>query len=237
MKPGNGNLADPRTIAWLKAWKSSGKEWPWFVKRSFKTIRGLEGLPEARKVAPPIRDDILSEEFLSEFRSGKFSVGALSIVCPHCGERCRAVLITGDEKQGFEGRCISCKRPIHELAITLRYYCGFVLPDSNIIIGGLVGADLEKSKFFEGFTAIIHPVVKQECDTKGGRAEFSRLARMAAIGRIRLLDVGPIVQRGLEIAKDEIIVDAALKYDAILVTSDNTMKERAQEKGLFCLFV
>jgi ribonuclease HII len=36
---GSGNLSDPQTLAWLKAWQKSGKSWPWFVKYSFKPIR------------------------------------------------------------------------------------------------------------------------------------------------------------------------------------------------------
>lgn len=42
-KVGSGNAGDPITLAWLKAWKETGRAWPWFVKRSFKTVRDLEG--------------------------------------------------------------------------------------------------------------------------------------------------------------------------------------------------
>lgn len=31
---GSGNAGDARTIKWLKTWKKSGREWPWFVKKS-----------------------------------------------------------------------------------------------------------------------------------------------------------------------------------------------------------
>lgn len=40
---GSGNARDGQTLDWLKAWHASGKEWPWFVKRSFQTIREIEG--------------------------------------------------------------------------------------------------------------------------------------------------------------------------------------------------
>lgn len=39
---GSGNAGDPKTIEWLKTWRASGREWPFFVKRSFKTIREIE---------------------------------------------------------------------------------------------------------------------------------------------------------------------------------------------------
>jgi ribonuclease HIII len=42
---GSGNAGDPKTVEWLKAWKKTGKEWPWFVKRSFENIRKIDGLP------------------------------------------------------------------------------------------------------------------------------------------------------------------------------------------------
>lgn len=68
---GSGNAGDRETVGWLKAWKAAGRSWPWFVKKSFKTVRELDGLSgKARKEAPPIRDDILSAEFLKEFESG-----------------------------------------------------------------------------------------------------------------------------------------------------------------------
>ncbi len=43
LKPGTGNLSNNQTREWLEKWYSSGKEWPWFVKKTFKTIREIEG--------------------------------------------------------------------------------------------------------------------------------------------------------------------------------------------------
>ncbi len=41
---GSGNSSDLETINWLKAWKKSGKEWPWFIKKSFKNIKELDNI-------------------------------------------------------------------------------------------------------------------------------------------------------------------------------------------------
>ena len=55
------------------------------------------------------------------------------------------------------------------------------MADSNIIIGGLLSKDLDHTKFFEGFTILLDPIVKRECETEGGKKELERLARFAAM--------------------------------------------------------
>ena len=80
---GSGNAGDPETLAWLKAWKATGRQWPWFVKRSFKTVRALDGIAgAAKKETPPIRDDILLAEFLKEFEEGRLSITCLLYTSP-----------------------------------------------------------------------------------------------------------------------------------------------------------
>jgi hypothetical protein len=209
------------------------------VKQSYRTVREIDGKPErVKKIEPPLREDILSEDFIKEFEAGQFSITTLSIVCLSCSEISKAALVTLDKGQ-TTGRCINCRKPIENLNFTLMYYCGALLPDSNIIIGGLLGKDLERSGFFEGFTILLHPIVKKESDRRGGKKEFERLARFAAIGRIRLEEIqeaGKIEElTGLE--RDEKIKESALTFNAILITRDNTMKASAQAKGLFCLYV
>ena len=67
---GSGNAGDPNTLKWLKAWKATGQQWPWFVKRSFKTIREIEGITqEPKKSYPPIKEGLLSKEFRDKFES------------------------------------------------------------------------------------------------------------------------------------------------------------------------
>jgi ribonuclease HII len=236
---GSGNAGDKETVNWLKKWKSTGKSWPWFVKQSFKTVREIDGkLERVKKIEPPIREDILSQDFVKEFEAGRFSITTLSIICPSCGERSRAALITLDNGQTI-GRCVACKKPIEELNFTLRYYCGALLPDSNVIIGGFLGKDLEQSKFFEGFTILLDPIVKRECDTPGGKKEFERLAKFAAIGRVRLEEI-PLNGRIEDLSRlerDERIKESALEFNAILITGDKAMKAFAQAKDLFCLYV
>lgn len=236
---GSGNAGDRETIRWLKSWKSKRKPWPWFVKQSYKTVREMDGkVGKVIKIEPPLREDILSKDFIDEFKAGRFSITTLSIVCPSCGERSKAGLITIDNEETI-GRCIVCKKPIKDLNFTLRYYCGALLPDSNVIIGGFLGKDLQASKFFEGFTILLHPVVKKESDTSGGKKEFDRLAKFAAIGRIRLEEI-PSQNRIVELSsseRDEKIINDALTFNAILITGDKAMKAFTQAKDLFCLYI
>jgi ribonuclease HII len=46
---GSGNAGDPKTIAWLRAWRQSGRAWPEFVKQSFRTIQEIEGRPASAR--------------------------------------------------------------------------------------------------------------------------------------------------------------------------------------------
>jgi ribonuclease HII len=39
---GSGNLNDRSTINWLEEWYKVHRDWPWFVKRSFQTIKRIE---------------------------------------------------------------------------------------------------------------------------------------------------------------------------------------------------
>ncbi len=47
---GSGNPGDPKTLGWLRAWHRTGRPWPPFLKRSFRTIEEIDGTP-----APPKR--------------------------------------------------------------------------------------------------------------------------------------------------------------------------------------
>ncbi len=46
---GSGNAGDPKTLAWLRAWHATGRPWPSFVKRSFKTVQEIDGRPASPK--------------------------------------------------------------------------------------------------------------------------------------------------------------------------------------------
>jgi len=232
---GSGNAGDKQTSEWLRKWHASGKEWPWFVKQSFRTVWQIEGKTgKPRKVIPPVRDDLLSPEFIEEFNKGHLSVQSLSIVCPHCGEINKGIYYAISE-----AKCSACRKFISNLNLTLRYYCGYVVPDSSVILKGLLSKDLENQKFFEDFTVMISPVVRKECDTRGGKKEFERLAKFAAMGRINLEWPGRVedVPDGLtSIERDERIMESVLEYNAIFLTADNQAKAHAIAKGVFTIF-
>ena len=50
---GSGNAGDKQTLDWLRAWYGSGKKWPWFIKKSFKTISQIEASKEKPKKENP----------------------------------------------------------------------------------------------------------------------------------------------------------------------------------------
>lgn len=155
-------------------------------------------------------------------------IRALSAVCPSCGTISKAVLFTSGEK-GFTASCPSCRKPIKDLNFTLRYYCGFIVPDSNVINRGLLGKDLEKSKFFEDFTILIPAVVRYECDTKGGKKEFERLGKFASISSIKLKEVEELnpskFQEMTSQERDELIMRTCIEENAILLSADNRLRD------------
>lgn len=140
-----------QTLNWLRRWHDSGREWPWFVKRSFKTVRELEGKTgKVKKLIPPIREELLSKEFIEKLNKGRLSIQALLITCPYCGELNKAATFAIYERGGrkISGmQCPSCRKLIGDAGITLRYYCGYVVPDSSVIRRGLISKDLESSLF------------------------------------------------------------------------------------------
>jgi rRNA-processing protein FCF1 len=98
----------------------------------------------------------------------------------------------------------------------------------------ILSKDLEKKRFFENFTFSLHPVVIQECDTKGGRAEFSKLAQYSSIGRIHLRELPEDIteKKG---SNDDIIVDAAKKSNSLIYTRDGAMEATATAREIFYL--
>jgi ribonuclease HII len=234
---GSGNAGDIRTLQWLKKWWELNKFWPWFVKTSFKTIAEIEGKEKIKKKSlPSLNDDLLSFEFIEKFYSGKLNIDSLAVNCSKCGSIMRSLKLAFINET-VTAKCINCKTDIEGINSVLRYYCGRVVPDANVILRGFLSKDLGKGKFFENFTILISNVVKSETDTPGGKKEWERLSKFASIGRIKLEEVfystENIPQDNLK--RDEIIIETALKNNAILITADNSMKAFAQAKKLFVI--
>ncbi len=242
---GSGNAADQQTIEWLKQWHNSGKPWPWFVKKSFKIIKKMEGeSQEIRKEIPPIKEDLLSHQFLEEFNKGRLSIQSLSIVCPLCGHILKSVTfatLNNGKKRTTKLKCPNCKRFIEDAGFTLRYYCGYLTPDSNAIQRNLISRDLESSRFFEDFTILLDPVVRKECDgTPRGKKEFEKLWKFNGIGRIKLESLGKIEEIPDSLPKnvrDEKIIETCLEFNAILLTGDISMAAFASGKNVFTIYI
>ena len=247
MSVGKGSPSSGQTISWLQKWHATGKPWPWFVKKSFKTVREIEGkVGGVRKETPPFREELLSKQFLDEFNKGRLSVQSLSLVCPSCGAILTSVTVAmfhGNAGRISALKCPdkSCGKLIHNASFTLRYYCGYVVPDSSAIRRSVLSHDLVASKFFENFTVVLVPVVRKECDSMPrARKELDELRKYAGMGRIRLECPGEVadVPSGLSsAARDERIIESCLEWGAILLSADKPMTTFACGKGLFTIFV
>lgn len=230
---GSGNAGAKQTVAWLKEWWNRNKEWPWFVKKSFSTVQEIEGRKtKVKKVDPPIRHELLTNESQKLFREGKLSVASLTMLCPTCGGTMHSCKITPSDGEHYVGRCIKCSSIIENLNTTLLYYCGYIVLDSNVIFEKIVHRDLEKGKFFEGFTFLLHPEVLRECDTENGRKELEAFARFASLGRIKLEEITNVEPAS---DTDESIVESARRCNAMLYSRDNRIHAMAMAKNVFLL--
>jgi ribonuclease HII len=244
---GSGNAGDKKTVAWLEKWHASGKPWPWFVKRSFKTIKEIEKkTAKTKKVTPPIREDLLSKSFIEELNKGRFSIQSLALVCPGCGSILKSAGFANFMRNGRKVSALKCPDTncgslIEDSGMTLRYYCGYVIPDSSAIRRNIISNDLSASRFFEDFTVILCSVVRKECDgTTAGKKEFEKLRKYSELGRIRLETVGKVedVPDGLPAtARDERIIDDCLEHNAILLSGDKSMSAFARGKDIFAITV
>jgi ribonuclease HII len=232
---GSGNAGDPLTVAWLARWKSTNQPWPWFVKTSFSTIRKLDGKTgRAYKEDPPIRHELLSEDSARSFREGTLSTASLTVVCPSCGSLSAACKLTPEPTGELVGRCVGCNEIIWDLDTTLRYYCGSIIPDADVIIAGVISKDLDRKGFFGGFGFLLHPVVRKETDTPGGKSELARLGDFAAMGRIGLDAISGLLAKE-SFDRDTIVIEAAKLNDSILLTRDKGMYGNAVAAKVFCL--
>ena len=111
------------------------------------------------------------------------------------------------------------------------------MPDSNIILNGLLSKDLEHSKFFEGFTILVHPLVKMDCNNNKGKTELERLKNWDDKGIVKLLDLETEagVRASIVLDKCEQFQETALKFNAIILTDDASMVGAAQKNNLFSL--
>lgn len=117
---------------------------------------------------------------------------------------------------------------IDDISTTLLYYNGCLVPDTSAILSGIPSKDLDRGKFFENFTILLHPRVSDECDNPGGKAELGRISDIANTGRIRLTKL--IDFMNYETKADDEILESAKKKNAIILTKD--MGQYASASGL-----
>lgn len=239
---GSGNSGDAKTRDWLKRWHASGKNWPWFVKKSFSTVRKLHGLTnKAVKKNPPIETGLLSPEFMNQFLDGNLSIESLRVQCPSCGQQVQSLNLLLHNQKPTQLMCpvAGCGQPIENAALNLKYYCGTLLPDSSAIQHGTISRELRSSALLENFTVLMAPVVRIESDTPRGKPEFHRLRQLHETGRIKLVTVDRVadVPKGLSNSeRDERIIDSCLQHKAILLTGDKSMAAFAVGRNVFTIF-
>lgn len=221
---GQGNVGNPQTREWLRTWHSTGNDWPWFTKKSFKTITELENQPnKEKKINPELKNDFLSPEFIQSFYESS-SKESISIKCPECKQN-QFVLIY-DYQQIV---CESCSKPIDELQLTLRYYSGSLVIDNQIVKQKLLIKDLETDAFFENYLIYIpwNESFKQNSEFRNGLIE---LKKQGQLGRLDL-------KYFHFLHSFNTFTEKALESNSFILTSNQELKEWAKKSKTFTIFL
>ncbi len=246
---GSGNLADNRTVAWLREWRRSGRELPWFVKRSF--LRKIDpGIVLEPKIEGPIVDTkLLPDDFLMMFGSGKPSIEKLAVKCPYCWELNKSIfidIVEEDGKKKVVGKCIECGKIVPNLGYTLRYYTGYLMPDTRILAREDLCREVLISEFFYGFTILINPIAEYQAKksekVRKGIETLWKYGRTMGI-KIRAIksDVSRSeIERMSESEQNKMIIEWAKKNNAIVITVKDeewyTLPDDLIREGLFHLW-
>jgi ribonuclease HII len=225
---GQGNVGNPQTTEWLRKWKATKREWPWFIKKSFKTITILENKTnQGKKNNPEIKNELLPTEFVHAFKKHQSFLELLQIKCVHCNEYQKVLIY---DYQHIT--CESCLKTIGDLHLTLRYYCGTILIDSEMVEQQALIKDLKRNAFFENYKVFI-----PRPDSQNQRTNFhnglNELKRLELMGRLDL------EYFNLDQKQDSNLnlIEKATTSNAIIVTSNLELKNVAKEKNLFTLLL
>ena len=225
---GQGNVSNPQTVEWLGKWKATKQEWPWFIKKSFKTITILEDKTnQGKKNTPEIKNELLPTEFVHAFKENQAFLNLLQIKCAHCNEY-QKVLIYDYQQM----TCESCSKIIGDLHLTLRYYCGTILIDCEIIKQQALIQDLKTNAFFENYKVFVpwSASLNQRTNFHNGLNELKKLELM---GRLDLEYFN--LDQKQDINLD--LIEKAITSNAIIVTSNLELKNVAKEKNLFTILL
>jgi len=210
---GSGNLNDNATIKWLEEFKNN--EYPWFVKQSYIQNKPKERFPVSNRFS---------------FENGLVNIKDFYIFCSSCGNNIRSIKL-GTIHKCYDMRCIHCNKIIKDANIEMLYYIGSIILDANIIIHSIISNDLNSTRLFEGFTFLIYKKVEDECNSQGGKAALERIANYKSIGMINLEHIEDSIYKNT----DDTLIDLALKYNAILMTKDKPLYNKAQTQNIFCI--
>lgn len=228
---GTGNVGNETTLQWLKKWNAAGKPFPWFIKRSFKTITELSGDSLGKKATPELKTELLPPEFLQAFQhAGVAPKHLTSIKCSNCRQRQQTVVYSA--RLGAPIRCEECQASINDLQLTLRYYCGAILIDDSIISTRALLSDLEGSALFENYRVII-PWSDSSKNDPNFMAGVQELKILEQLGRLDLR----YIKLDLSSQDDlySLLAEKAIEQRSVIATSDEKLVERAKEASLFSI--
>jgi ribonuclease HII len=213
---GNGNISNSKTADWLSQWHAGERPWPWFIKKSFKTIRDLEGQSDkVKKISPVLKNELLPQDFIRSPQREKAKMNLSAIECSNCG-KFQQVLHFDFEQM----ICQTCKNPMDDLQLTLRHYCSSLIADPRIVEQKSLIRDLENAAFFENYRMIIPwtDSLKQKSKFVEGSSE---LEENELLGRFILEYFKVNERKDINIQ----IIEKALESNSMLITSSLRHRE------------
>jgi ribonuclease HII len=232
---GNGNLGNQQTIKWLKLWYNENKEWPWFIKKSFKPVLEMEGKKTTiKKRHPEINKELISEELLHAFNHGEVAIQSLWFHCPACQKKIKFI-----EYNIKEFKCPNCETPFNEVPFLLSYFCNSLVLTPDVVEKRVLSRDLSNNQFFENFQIIIDKTSIEKMSGLLVTRELKNIKEYQYMHRIKLLSPDSQVddyQISKRFKTGNKFISLALQYNSILLTSLKELIEAATEEKIFTIY-
>jgi len=155
----SGNLSDKKTIEWLRKWHENYGEFPWFVRKSYKTVREIEKIQgKLIKKSPTLCFDMVFKPDLKEFLNRQQGNHQLIVKCSHCGGTVSLLFLKSVDDKKFEYICAlsDCGGKVDCLEILLLFYFDYVLIDIDRKKISIISQLIRDQQFPAGLKMIIN---------------------------------------------------------------------------------
>ena len=221
---GTGNVGNAETKLWLEKWYRQHKNWPPFVRKSYKNIRKIEGTDKKlRKVNPENFDTIVPDTYKKLCAKGKKDIRVFSIICPKCHTDLKKIILKIPSRE-FLCPIKDCGYVIKNLEVCLYFYLGRIVITQDILTE--VANLLDKLLFPIGFELLIHTNGNFLSENSSDRKAYELLRKFDNYKLIKLTHI-----------RQSKISEICKKEDAILLTIDKKLAKELLGENLFVILL